>query len=394
MDSKYSQQQGRSPSPAAASPASAQGQAAQARPAPAQAKAAPPPARAKAAPPRPTVAPPQPASVAAFAPPENLSITPQPSGGAAALEFDWEPVVIGSNRSFAVSVTSPDGLPVSVSIAQGMYRRSVDGAGGVTKVPAIPPAAVGTSGTLEARDASGASVTFTWQWQLRGQGRGMAPVAAAAAKPAGLLGRLFGRAKAAPAQAQAAVKAAPVLSVAERLGTRAAQATQLKFFGQEAVGQRFAFILDRSGSMSGSRWLACTRELDRALRDLPPHAEFFVVLFSQGHMEPPGQAGAWVPADQDRIDGVLQWVKKVNPGGGTYPKSAFELVFGLTWAADIIYFLTDGEIEEFTPAACVGLRGSAPTIVNTIALENGASAEALRGIADASGGRFIHVPSV
>jgi hypothetical protein len=381
---RSSQKAGASPSPSgAARPAAAQAAQAKARPvtAPAPAKAAPPPVRPVAAPP--------PAAVAGAAPPEHLTITPRPSGDAAG---DWEPLAIGSNRSYACAVTTADGSPVSVTITQGMYRRSVDGAG-LAKVPAIPPASLGTAGTLVARTSSGASVTYAWQWQPRSQG-GRAPGSPAApAKPAGLLGRLFGRAKAAPPEAKAAVKAAPALTVAERLGTRAAQATQLKFFGQEAVGQRFAFILDRSGSMSGSRWLACTRELDQALRTLPPHAEFFVVLFSQGHMEPPGQSG-WAPADRDRIDGVLEWVKKVNPGGGTYPKSAFELVFGLNWAADIIYFLTDGEIEDFTPAACVELRGSAPTLVNTIALENGASAESLRGIADASGGRFIHVPSV
>ncbi len=78
--------------------------------------------------------------------------------------------------------------------------------------------------------------------------------------------------------------------------------------------------------------------------------------FHRRHMEPPDQHSAWVHADRDRIDAVVTWVKSVNPGEGTYPKSAFELVFGLNWAADIIYFLTDGEIEGFarwrTASAC------------------------------------------
>jgi hypothetical protein len=58
----------------------------------------------------------------------------------------------------------------------------------------------------------------------------------------------------------------------------------------------------------------------------------------------------------------------------------------------VIYFLTDGELSGFEPSMCASLRGSAPTIVNTIALENGVSADALRETAEASGGQFILVP--
>ena len=66
-------------------------------------------------------------------------------------------------------------------------------------------------------------------------------------------------------------------------------------------------------------------------------------------------------------------------------------MFSLPSPPDVIYFLTDGEVEGFTPAGCADLRGSAPTVVNTIALENGASAEVLRETADATGGQFILV---
>jgi len=385
MDSHRSQKSsapGQPATPAAAArPAAAP--AAQARPAaPARAAAAPPPARPAAPPPRP-------AATAAPVSPEHLAISPQPSGAADGLEFDWEPLSIGTNRSFACTVTTSDGTALSVSLAQGMYRRSFQG-DGVVKVPAIPPAAAGTAGSLTATTASGVAVTYSWQWQPGG--RTGAAAAPPASKP-GLLSRLFGRTQAAPATATATAKAIPALSVAERLGTRAALAAPLKFFGQEAVGQRFAFILDRSGSMSGSRWNACTRELEQALRTMPGHAEFFVVLFSQGHVQPPGQS-EWTRADRDHVDSVVRWVKSVHPSGGTYPASAFQLVFGLNWSPDVVYFLTDGEIDGFTPAMCAGLRGSAATIVNTIALENGAGAEVLKGIAGVAGGQFVHVPSV
>ena len=285
-------------------------------------------------------------------------------------------------------MTTADGTALSVTLAQGMYRRSFDGAGAV-KVPVIPPAVAGTQGTLTARHvATGASATFSWQWQPRSQAGSAMP---APPKPAGLLSRLFGRAKPAAAVATKTQVAPRVASVAERLGPRAAQAVSLKFFGQSAVGQRFAFILDRSGSMSGRRWFACTTQLQKALRSLPDTAEFFLVLFSNRDVEPPGQSG-WVRADRDRIERVLAWVSGIHPGGGTDPESAFKRVFSMPYAPDVIYFLTDGELEGFTPATCASLRGGAPTLVNTIALENGASAEALQGMAAQSGGQFMLIP--
>src|SRR6185436_16300237 len=101
-------------------------------------------------------------------------------------------------------------------------------------------------------------------------------------------------------------------SVVERLGARAALAVSLKFFGQVAEGQRFAFILDRSGSMEGKRWTACTQQLERALRALPSHVEFVVVLFATTKIEPPGQTD-WRKADRSTVDSVIGWVGRIRP---------------------------------------------------------------------------------
>jgi hypothetical protein len=266
-----------------------------------------------------------------------------------------------------------------------MYRRSFQSQGAL-KITVIPPAPATTRGSLTATDlTTGGSATFTWQWQPRSAGASAAPP-----KRAGLLGRLFARAKAVTAVTAKAQSKGKIATVAERLGERAPLAVAMKFFGQEAVGQRFAFILDRSGSMSGRRWEACVQQLVRALRALPEHVEFFVVLFSSRDVEPRGQTG-WMRAERGRVDEVISWIGGISPGGGTYPAGAFRRVFSLPSPPDVIYFLTDGEVEGFTPAGCADLRGSAPTIVNTIALENGASAEVLRETADATGGQFILV---
>lgn len=179
-----------------------------------------------------------------------------------------------------------------------------------------------------------------------------------------------------------------------------------RFFGQTARGQRFAFILDMSGSMQGQRWARCARELAMALEALPPNAEFVLVLFSQGLLEPPGAHG-WIRAQPERVATTLAWVDTIKPAGGTYPKPAFERVFSLGARPDVVYFLTDGELSGFTPRDCARIRKrkggmlrwlfskpepDAPeTVVNTIALGNDADSLALQSMAAEAGGAFVQV---
>lgn len=183
-------------------------------------------------------------------------------------------------------------------------------------------------------------------------------------------------------------------------------ATETAFFGLPACGRRFAFILDKSGSMDGPRWARCTRELAVALQALPPEAEFVLVLFSEGILEPPG-AGGWTRATAQRVAATLAWVGSITPAGGTYPKPAFERVFSLGARPDAVYFLTDGELFGFTPGDCAQIRKGrggffrwlfskpdpdAPqTVINTIALGNDANTGALQAMAAEAGGSCVQV---
>ena len=181
------------------------------------------------------------------------------------------------------------------------------------------------------------------------------------------------------------------LAVSERLGARAEAAVRFPFFGVETLGQRFAFILDVSGSMYGKRWTACTKELGIALRALPERVEFFVILFSDREQEPPGQNG-WRHAADDVVDRAIEWVEKITPGGGTEPLGAFRRVLALEEPPDVIYLLTDGQMFGFSPADCAELLAPTLTIVNAIALGEGANTADLQTIASESGGAFTHVP--
>jgi Mg-chelatase subunit ChlD len=177
--------------------------------------------------------------------------------------------------------------------------------------------------------------------------------------------------------------------VAERLGNRAHLAAPVKFFGVETTGQRFAFVVDKSGSMEGRRWVACLRQLEAALWSLPDSGQFAVVLFNESALT--SGNNDWQRADVATIEKELAWVKKMFPGGGTLPTPAFEHVFRMPSPPDVIFFLTDGDLGGFGPEQLAQLRGAAHTVVNAIAMESPGMAEALKALADESGGQFAAI---
>jgi hypothetical protein len=262
---------------------------------------------------------------------------------------------------------------------------------------AIPAAPAGVAGTLTACDESAAvTAQFSWVWQPKGAAK-RSPLARQPNTEQQKRNAAAQRAKTTPAEQPGAAGG--------RVSTT--------FFGQEAQGHRFAFILDRSGSMEGRRWATCLRELSGALQALSGQAEFFVVLFSDHLEEPPGQLD-WTMAHPDTIAAVIDWMGHVRPAGATMPAPAFERVFALSARPDALYFMTDGEFTDCTPADVARLNGSGtvsklgalalglgralfgkgsdqpPTVINTIALDDSRGAEVLQQIAGQSGGHYVH----
>jgi hypothetical protein len=378
------------------------------QPPPGQTQSAPPPGAVRPAPNQPAAAPGIAQANAAAVPvqprtarapgDEPLCIEPvAAANNDASFRVEWRPVQLGAQRSQGCVVSAPAGRSLSVLIEQGAYRKTLSGTDSVA-LTAIPVAGSGTEGTLTVRDETGTPVAqFGWLWQ-----------------PPGARKRPQVRElpqQRAPAQlaktAQTAKQAAK--------STRPAGAVATTFFGQAAQGSRFAFILDMSLSMEGARWAACQRELTAALQALSGQAEFFVVLFSDHLLEPPGQLD-WTMAHPDVITAVIAWMQAVAPGGGTMPGPAFERVFALGARPDALYFMTDGEFYDCTAADIARLNGSGTssklgalarglgrtlfgksdppaTVINTIALDDAGAAPTLRQIAKDAGGKYAHVSS-
>ncbi|MHC4414541.1 MAG: vWA domain-containing protein [Planctomycetota bacterium] len=166
------------------------------------------------------------------------------------------------------------------------------------------------------------------------------------------------------------------------------------FFGVSSRGTRFAYIVDVSGSMGQDRKIGVSmRELARSIEALPDYAYFYIVLFSSHITLPPIQRG-WTRARPNTVSNVIRWLNQVDPQGGTQPKPAFLQVFSLRDRADVIFFLTDGEIPPDTLETVVGLNARGKRIViNTIAFGDPTSQDLLKEIARKSGGVYRFVPS-
>lgn len=177
------------------------------------------------------------------------------------------------------------------------------------------------------------------------------------------------------------------------------------FFGLEAKGRRFAYIVDMSGSMNQrvngeqTRWDLTNRELVRSVRALEPDAEFHVQLYSSGSLSLFGVA-AWSRATPINKRLTADALSLISPAGGTVPQPAFEAVFDLEPKPDAIYYMSDGEVSD--PAAFTNivrsLNGRSRTPVHCVLFGDAGGGDALnraenmlKTIARQSGGRYTRI---
>lgn len=176
------------------------------------------------------------------------------------------------------------------------------------------------------------------------------------------------------------------------------------FFGLEAQGRRFAYIVDISGSMTTltgdgafSRWDLTRGELIRSVDGLDPQAQFTIVLYSSNAIAVFGDGG-WVDASPGNKRLTAQTLLGRSPGGGTLPIEAFQLVYRLDPEPDAIYFMTDGLFDTEVPTQVRQLNRREMVPIHTILFGDLASQrEALAAktmmatIARNSGGKFTHI---
>jgi len=170
------------------------------------------------------------------------------------------------------------------------------------------------------------------------------------------------------------------------------------FFGARGSGRRFAFIVDKSGSMAGrgqgrpSKMDMAVAELLRSVVSLPDFAQFRICLFDTSANVYPERGYAKARAGEtERLAG---WIGGTPPFGGTMPKVAFDRIMGEGQPPDAIFFLTDGRIPEEDPdwiSQRVVVRGRTVP-VHCVAFGDRDAATQLEAISRATGGQFRFVP--
>lgn len=176
------------------------------------------------------------------------------------------------------------------------------------------------------------------------------------------------------------------------------------FFGLEAEGRNFAYIVDISGSMNTlteqgiqTRWELTRSELIRSIDALDNRAEFAVVLYSSNAVAVFGQ-GTWTPASPANKRLAAGTLLGFNPSGGTRPLGGFQLVFNLDPEPDAIYFMTDGLFDVDVVSQIKQLNRRELVPIHTILFGELANVQdattaqnMMRNIARNSGGKFTHI---
>ncbi|MFO0786892.1 MAG: VWA domain-containing protein [Phycisphaerales bacterium] len=182
-------------------------------------------------------------------------------------------------------------------------------------------------------------------------------------------------------------------SLGEGLGAGGGGGGGASFFGVEAQGSRFVFVVDISGSMSvGGKIEALRAQLSKSIQNLVETSYFAVFAFSD-LSTPLGNARDWVQALEERKRWARKQITALTPQGGTQPLDAFRSALKLRPRPDAIYFMTDGEFDPLV-ADEVARMNTSRIPIHCIAFTTRDSEALLKKMANQSRGSYTYVPGV
>ena len=162
----------------------------------------------------------------------------------------------------------------------------------------------------------------------------------------------------------------------------------VSFFGTVSRGNKFVFIIDKSGSMSGNRLAAAKEELCSTLKGLKPTDKFMIYFFSDAAQAMP--ARAMLVGTPKNIQWATDWVRGRSVAGGTNPTQALSWCFNLR--PDTVWLLTDGQFADgpALDAIAAGNR-QLKARINTLAFHDKSGADILQRIARENDGTYRFV---
>jgi hypothetical protein len=173
------------------------------------------------------------------------------------------------------------------------------------------------------------------------------------------------------------------------------QKARVRVFGVEGEGTKFAYVFDRSVSMTGARLTAAKRELIDSLASLDSTHQFQIIFFNH---EPQvfdisgGQRR--IPFADDRTKKLAEnYVGGVTASGNTNRLAA--LLAAVNMRPDVIFFLTDTD-DPMTARDLdrVRVRNGGVASINTIDFGFGPSPQDgnfLMRLARENGGQYVYI---
>ena len=160
------------------------------------------------------------------------------------------------------------------------------------------------------------------------------------------------------------------------------------FYGVEAEGHRFVFVVDISGSMAGSRFRRARAELCQSIENLHADQSFYVILFNTGAMPMPSIGMA--AANPANVQLLGDWLKETQCQGETNPAPA--LAVALAMKPDAVYLLSDGKFDPRLAETVSQLQVFQRIPIHTIGFASRKGEKMLRAISQVSGGtyRYVH----
>jgi hypothetical protein len=163
------------------------------------------------------------------------------------------------------------------------------------------------------------------------------------------------------------------------------------FFGVEARGTRFLYVVDVSGSMGvGGKIEALKTQLLQSVESMTEGAQYFVIPFSQW-ANPLGEKKDWTPANESGKRFARRYIPALRPLDNTNPLPAFDIAFSIRPRPDAIYFMTDGQFDPGVADMIVEINRGLKIPIHCICFVSSESEALMKRIAKESGGTYTFI---
>lgn len=187
-----------------------------------------------------------------------------------------------------------------------------------------------------------------------------------------------------------------------RSGAAGSAGPRGSFFGVEAKGHDFVYVLDMSGSMEGRRFTRASAELIRSVRGLRQDQMFYVLLFNGSTTQMFGDRRSLpepIAATEENKQRLSEWLRGAYEGGSTDPRDALRVALRMDPSA--VFMLSDGEFDEQkaqkkktsfvragTDTFSIVAASTSATPIHAIAFEDPTSCDNMERLAGMTGGEY------